>query len=114
MDGQLIRIFMLSVIACPFIAFSYSRNRFLITKVNKFKAIVCYFIITILPVLVYLTALFSLIGIEELSDISIVSEMTARSTVLGLATGLIVSIFTSIIFTVYTVTYKVNNTNKGV
>ena len=112
MDDLIIRAFLLSVILSPCIAFYYSKKRFLINNLNKARAVLMFFLISIAPVFIYLIIFLIFIGAEELFGKSIISELMGRSLILNVIIGIALSIVGVIGFIVYIANYKITKKNN--
>ena len=80
--------------------FIWQLNKVKDGKLSKRKAIVMYSIFTIAPIILYGLIFFILIGIEEFLNEAIISEGFARSFLIIIIGGLIIVVFTSLIFSI--------------
>ena len=67
---------------------------------RKFKGIILFFSYSMLPVLTYALAIRSLVGIEELTKLSVISEGLSRTFMLVVGIGLSEVLLLTVIFAI--------------
>jgi ABC-type arginine transport system permease subunit len=101
MNQILMLFFIVSLLVCPLFSFRYATGKYKNHEVSKLKAYLYFLFITSLPIILFIVLNLVLVGVEELSGKSIISESGARSLVVFVAFGLLLLLNLSVIFIVY-------------
>ncbi|MEW5974860.1 MAG: hypothetical protein AB1898_03525 [Acidobacteriota bacterium] len=87
-------------IAVPLIAFWRLRRRVRLGLLSKSRAIALFWLLAFLPPIAFVGGFFSLVGLEELTGMAIISEGLGRSFFLVVGFLIAMAVLWSLIFTV--------------
>lgn len=97
----LILLYIVSLLVCPLLSFRYATAKYIKEGVSWKKAYLYFLFIISLPIAIFILVNLILVGAEEITGKSIITELGARSLLIYIAFGILLLVNVSIFFIVY-------------